>query len=63
MEEQAIKDIAYVRDYSIWLDLRLMFASFKRMLRREESLPASYLLVRPSKHEAAVKTKTVERAT
>jgi lipopolysaccharide/colanic/teichoic acid biosynthesis glycosyltransferase len=63
MEEQAIKDIAYVRDYSIWLDLRLMFASFKRMLRREKSLPASYLLVRPKKQEATVKTKTVGRAT
>jgi lipopolysaccharide/colanic/teichoic acid biosynthesis glycosyltransferase len=63
LEEQALKDIAYVRDYSIWLDLRLMFASFKRMLRREKSLPASYLLVRPKKQEATVKTKTVGRAT
>jgi lipopolysaccharide/colanic/teichoic acid biosynthesis glycosyltransferase len=41
-EEQAIKDVAYVRDYSLWLDLRLLFASFKRMMRREEGLPPSY---------------------
>jgi hypothetical protein len=40
-----------------------MFASFKRMLRREKSLPASYLLVRPRKQEATAKTKTVGRAT
>jgi lipopolysaccharide/colanic/teichoic acid biosynthesis glycosyltransferase len=61
-EEQALKDIAYVRDYSIWLDLRLMFASLKRMLRREKSLPASYLLVRPGVQGTAVKTKTAGRA-
>ncbi|MDH5201183.1 MAG: sugar transferase [Candidatus Bathyarchaeota archaeon] len=41
-EEQAIKDVAYVRDYSLWLDLRLLFASFKRMVRREDGLPPSY---------------------
>ena len=41
-EEQALKDIAYVRDYSVWLDLRLLFASLKRVLRRQGSLPSSY---------------------
>ncbi|OGO50368.1 MAG: hypothetical protein A2148_12390 [Chloroflexi bacterium RBG_16_68_14] len=41
-EEQAILDVAYVRDYSLWLDLRLLFASLMRMLRRERLLPASY---------------------
>lgn len=41
-EEQAIRDVAYVRDYSLWLDLRLLFASFKRMVRREDGLPPSY---------------------
>ncbi len=41
-EEQAILDVAYVRDYSLWLDLRLLFASFLRALRRDRVLPASY---------------------
>ena len=40
--EQAILDVAYVRDYSLWLDLRLLFASFVRTMRRERALPASY---------------------
>lgn len=42
LEQQVLKDLAYVRNYSLWLDLRLLFASFKRVLRRERSLPASY---------------------
>lgn len=41
-EEQAIPDVAYVRNYSLWLDLRLLFQSLLRMLRRERALPASY---------------------
>ncbi len=43
LEQQTIKDIAYVRSYSIWLDLRLLFVSLKRVLRRKKSLPSSYL--------------------
>jgi len=42
LEEQAIRDVAYVREYSLWLDLRLLFGSMVRMLRREEALPSSY---------------------
>ncbi|MDZ4279069.1 MAG: sugar transferase, partial [Dehalococcoidia bacterium] len=42
LEEQAIPDVAYVRDYSLWLDLRLLFRSFLRTVRRERALPASY---------------------
>lgn len=41
-EEQALHDVAYIRDYSIWLDLRLLFASARRALRRERALPVSY---------------------
>ena len=43
-EEQAIQDVAYVRDYSFWLDLRLLFLSLMRALRGHSSLPASYRL-------------------
>ena len=63
MEEQTLKDIAYVRDYSIWLDLRLMFASIKRMLRREKGLPSSYVIVRPKERETTAKTRTARRPT
>jgi lipopolysaccharide/colanic/teichoic acid biosynthesis glycosyltransferase len=41
-EEQAILDVAYVREYSLWVDLRLLFASARGMLRGRRSLPASY---------------------
>lgn len=41
-EEQAILDVAYVRDYSLWIDLRLLVASVRRALRRERPLPAAY---------------------
>ncbi|MGA2286745.1 MAG: sugar transferase [Dehalococcoidia bacterium] len=61
VEQQTLKDIAYVRDYSIWLDLRLMFASLKRMLRRESSLPSSYVVVQPSKREVAATRRTAGR--
>jgi lipopolysaccharide/colanic/teichoic acid biosynthesis glycosyltransferase len=40
--EQALLDVAYIRHYSLWLDLRLLFTSLKRMLRRQTGLPASY---------------------
>ncbi len=63
VEEQTLKDIAYVRDYSIWLDLRLMFASIKRMLRREKGLPSSYVLVRPEERETTAETRTAGRPT
>ena len=42
IEAQAVKDVAYVRNYSLWLDLRLLFSSVKRMLRREQGLPPAY---------------------
>jgi lipopolysaccharide/colanic/teichoic acid biosynthesis glycosyltransferase len=42
VEAQAVKDVAYVRNYSLWLDLRLLFASAKRMMRREQGLPPAY---------------------
>jgi lipopolysaccharide/colanic/teichoic acid biosynthesis glycosyltransferase len=54
-EEQALKDIGYVRDYSVWLDLRLIFASLKRVLGRQRSLPPSYAQMR---REKAAKTTT-----
>jgi lipopolysaccharide/colanic/teichoic acid biosynthesis glycosyltransferase len=57
-EEQALKDIGYVRDYSIWLDLRLLFASLKRVLRRQQSLPASYGFAR-SRQAASSATPTI----
>lgn len=41
-QEQALPDVAYVRNYSLWLDLRLLFQSLLRVLRREQALPASY---------------------
>lgn len=41
-EEQAILDVAYVREYSLWADFRLLFASFRGVLRGQRSLPASY---------------------
>ncbi len=41
-EEQAVRDVAYIRDYSLWLDLRLLFASARRAMRRERALPISY---------------------
>lgn len=43
IEAQTLKDIAYVRNYSLWLDIRLLFASFKRLLRRRNGLPAAYV--------------------
>jgi lipopolysaccharide/colanic/teichoic acid biosynthesis glycosyltransferase len=58
-EEQALKDVGYVRDYSIWLDLRLLFASLKRVLRRQRSLPASYGLLRGE--QASSSAVVVER--
>ncbi len=42
VDAQAVKDVAYVRNYSLWLDLRLLFASARRILRRERSLPPTY---------------------
>ena len=50
-EEQALMDIAYVRDYSVWLDLRLLFASLKRVLGRQRSLPPSYRPLRIEEKE------------
>ena len=44
LEEQALHDVAYVREYSLWVDLRLLSASLMRALRREESVPLSYHL-------------------
>jgi len=41
-EEQALLDVAYIRHYSPWLDLRLLFASLKRVARRQTGLPVSY---------------------
>ena len=57
-EEQAIQDVAYVRDYSLWLDLRLLFASLMRVLRWERALPASYQW---SSAEEALLTETATR--
>jgi lipopolysaccharide/colanic/teichoic acid biosynthesis glycosyltransferase len=62
-EEQTLKDIAYVRSYSLWLDLRLLFASFKRALERKRSLPSSYLSVQYSKAESPTAAETTGRAT
>ncbi len=42
VEAQAVRDVAYVRNYSLWLDLRLLFGSVKRALRRERRLPPAY---------------------
>ena len=42
VEAQALLDVAYIRHYSIWLDLRLLFASLKRVLCRQTGLPVSY---------------------
>jgi sugar transferase EpsL len=42
VEAQALLDVAYIRHYSLWLDLRLLFASLKRVLCRQTGLPASY---------------------
>jgi lipopolysaccharide/colanic/teichoic acid biosynthesis glycosyltransferase len=63
VEEQTLKDIAYVRDYSIWLDLRLVFASIKRIIRHEKSLPSSYLPLRPKAGPTTAKKKTARRPT
>ena len=41
-DEQATLDVAYVRGYSLWLDLRLLFASLKRAASGQGPLPASY---------------------
>jgi len=51
LQEQAIRDVAYVREYSLWMDLRLLCASLLRALRRERALPASY---QPSQVEEAL---------
>jgi lipopolysaccharide/colanic/teichoic acid biosynthesis glycosyltransferase len=61
-EEQTLKDIAYVRDYSVWLDLRLIFASLKRLLQRRKSLPSSYQPARRKEAETPAAT-VVERTT
>jgi lipopolysaccharide/colanic/teichoic acid biosynthesis glycosyltransferase len=42
VEEQALLDVAYIRHYSLWLDLLLLFASLKRVLCRQTGLPVSY---------------------
>lgn len=60
-EEQAIRDIGYVRDYSIWLDLRLLFASVKRVLRRQKSLPSSYGLMHRKEQRSPATTYIAER--
>ena len=60
-EEQALKDIGYVRDYSIWLDLRLLFASLKRVLRRQSSLPSSYGLMGPQQSKSPATPTIAER--
>jgi hypothetical protein len=36
--------VAYVRTYSLWVDLRLLFASLMRALRREQPVPLAYHL-------------------
>jgi len=41
-EEQVIRDVAYVRRYSLWVDLQLLVTSVGRLLRRQPSLPAAY---------------------
>ncbi|MBI4570413.1 MAG: sugar transferase [Chloroflexi bacterium] len=53
--EQSILDVAYVREYSLWLDLRLLVASVLRVLRRERALPAAYHApaVEPARTEAS----------
>jgi lipopolysaccharide/colanic/teichoic acid biosynthesis glycosyltransferase len=63
LEQQTIKDIAYVRSYSIWLDVRLLFACLKRVLRRKKSLPSSYLSIHyPStERETAAATEAARR--
>jgi lipopolysaccharide/colanic/teichoic acid biosynthesis glycosyltransferase len=58
LEEQAIRDVAYVREYSLWMDLRLLFASLLRALRRERALPASY---QPSLGDEALVAETAAR--
>jgi len=60
-EEQALRDVGYVREYSIWLDLRLLFASLKRVLRRQRSLPSSYGVLRESKPVSSAASTVVER--
>ena len=42
VEKQALLDVAYIRHYSVWLDLRLLLASLRRVLRRQTGLPVSY---------------------
>ncbi len=63
LEQQTVKDIAYVRNYSLWLDLRLLFASLKRVLRREKGLPSSYLASHYPQREVTVTTEAVRRTT
>jgi lipopolysaccharide/colanic/teichoic acid biosynthesis glycosyltransferase len=65
IENQTLKDIAYVRNYSLWLDIRLLFASVKRMLRRKKGVPPSYPAIDRIFQEAevAVAPETVGRAT
>ena len=62
LEQQTVKDIAYVRNYSLWLDLRLLFASLKRVLRREKGLPSSYLTIHHPRTEVAPTTEAARRA-
>jgi lipopolysaccharide/colanic/teichoic acid biosynthesis glycosyltransferase len=58
LDEQAIRDVAYVREYSLWMDLRLLFASLLRALRRERALPAAY---QPSLGEEALVAEAAAR--
>jgi len=60
-EEQALKDVGYVRDYSIWLDLRLIFASLKRVLGRQRSLPPSYAQMRREESTSPATPTIAER--
>jgi lipopolysaccharide/colanic/teichoic acid biosynthesis glycosyltransferase len=55
VEEQALLDVAYIRHYSLWLDLRLLFASLKRVLCRQTCLPVSY----PAEEAEAVLARVV----
>jgi len=55
VEEQALLDVAYIRHYSLWLDLRLLFASLKRVLCRQTGLPVSY----PAEEAEAVLARVI----
>jgi lipopolysaccharide/colanic/teichoic acid biosynthesis glycosyltransferase len=55
VDEQALLDVAYIRHYSLWLDLRLLFASLKRVVCRQTGLPVSY----PAEEMEAVPARVV----